>query len=361
MKWKNILIIILLAIIVGGGAWWMATKYKPPTITETPERGQFPKTEKLEEAEEPEEIQKPEVSEEKEEPTPLIETLFPSPYIISWMEGNSTLSLTKASLGTISAPRNLIKVYEIGNYKEGEKIHAITLYLKVKTGGDYESIRMNMRREINEEADLVKPNTQQFFFPDSGGMQASPNTTYTDQKVIFVVPEIEKEFYFAISDFYFSITAEDDKLELKREEWEAHLNEDYGIEISYPEYLFKEICEGFDGKLIVFDSTKVGAKSGCDCFGKEDCYHGLISVAVYSDEDADLETLMKPHLIEGFEQTPLIVDGEGATKLFKKDKPDEAYVYVEMLGYILEIAYRDVYGLKYLRTFNRILSNLILY
>jgi len=353
MNWKNILIIILLAIIVGGGSWWLAVRYKP-SISESP------KAEEPSEAEEETGGKIEETEEFVEGTESLIETPFSSPYFVSWMEGEVLLSLTKASLGTIPAPQGLNKIYEIGNYKEGEKVYALTLYLKVKTGDDYYSVPLNMRRE-SKEGDLTKPNTRQFFFPDSGGMQASPNTTYTDQKVIFVVPETEREFHFTISDFYFSITVEDDKLGLIREDWETHLNEDYWIEISYPEYLFKEVCEGFGEDLIVFDPTKIGAESGCDCFGKENCYSGLISVIIYPEGSTDLQTLMKSHLIEGFEQTPLIVDGEGATKLFKEGEQGEIYIYIEILDYIMEIAYRDVYDLKYLRTFNRIISNLSLY
>jgi len=359
-----IVIIITVGVIVvlGGGAYFLTTKKstspEPGKIIEKAEQIKF-KIEEINKIEEliQEEKQVEEVVVEKE-PLDLIETPFSSPYLVSWMEGSALLSLTKASLGTTKTSHGLRKLPERGNYAEGERIHALTLYLKVKTGNEYYSVRMNMRREINKEGDLIKPNTQQFRFPDSGGTQASPNTTYSDEKIIFVVPEAEKEFYFAISDFYFSLTVEDGEIKLKRENWGVHRHNAYDFNVKYPEQWFKEVCEKYGEDKIIFDPTKVGAKSGCDCEAHRDCYYGAVAVSAYLKGWAYLDTLTKPYLVEGFKKTSIIIDGKEAVRLFKEDKPSEVYVYIERSNYILELAYRDVYGLKHLRTFNRMAANL---
>lgn len=362
-----IIIIVGAIVILGGGAYFLTTNknLSPETEKNIEELEQKDsKIEELSKEEEKEKQEEQQVEESKEEeivveePSELIETSFSSPYLVSWVEGPVLLSLTEASLGTISAPRGIRKFSGFGNYNEGEKIHALTLYFKIKTGDDYYSVPLRIRRETNEEADLIKPNTQQFMFPDSGGMQASPETIYTNQKIIFVVPETEKEFYFTISDFYFSITAEGNQLKLKRENRETHRHTVYGFNLEYPEFWFKEVCSRFGEDRIIFDPTKVGAKSGCDCETYKDCYYGAIAVNAYAKGWTDLNTLIKPHLVKGFVKHPVIVGGQEGVKLLKEDSPSEVYVYVERSNYVLELAYRDIYGLEHLRTFNRMVANL---
>lgn len=305
------------------------------------------------------EEEKEEVEEEvEEEAAPLIESSFSHPHLISWIQEDSVLSLTKATLGTISAPAGLRKLYEIGNYKEGEKLYTFTLYLKIQSGNSGKCVRMNIRRE-GDEAELIAPNTQQFMFPGTGGCSTIPNTTYRDQKVIFVVPKIEKESSFVINNLYFTLSAEGDSLKLTREDWETYYGGSYGFNIKYPEKWYKEVCEKYGEDVVIFDPMKVGAQSGCSCYDDgEDCYAGVVSVAVYIKGLADLDTLVKPLLSEGFKQTPLIIGGREARKLFKEDVPNEVYVFVSRPDYTLKIRYKDIYDLIYLKTFDRMLNSM---
>ncbi len=140
----------------------------------------------------------------------LIESSFSYPYPVSWEEKNVKFSLTKVSLGKISAPFNLSKLSG-GKYNTGEEVYALVLYLKINTSkmNSSQCIPLNIRRLINEEGDLLAPNTKQFYFPDSGGCIAMPNKTYFDQKIIFVVPEQEKEFHITTGgqlNMFFTIT-----------------------------------------------------------------------------------------------------------------------------------------------------------
>lgn len=109
---------------------------------------------------------------------------FSYPYPVSWKEGQSELFITGASL-------------------ENNKL---TLALKVRVGNTYECIPLNLRLLLNEEGDMERPITQQFQFPDSGGCQGTPNTTYNDQYVVFSVASVVPPFFITtggLSNVYF--------------------------------------------------------------------------------------------------------------------------------------------------------------
>lgn len=149
--------------------------------------------------------------------TSLITKNFSSPYPLLWQEawsGKETIdyALTKVSLGKRTAPPGLQKTSG-DYYKANEEIFALTLYFKVKTsnwnGPGALCIKPSLRRLINEEGDLLPPDNQDFYSANMKMGCAGPNRTYSDQEVIFVVPENEKEFTFTTggkSNIFFSVT-----------------------------------------------------------------------------------------------------------------------------------------------------------
>jgi|GEM_PF-3400237 len=119
---------------------------------------------------------------------------FSYPYAISWKEDGIDFFLTGISLGKTLAPERL-KKSSVDYYSSGEEVNALTLTFKITNAQNkYECANLNIRRVINEEGDMFSPNTDQFHFPGSGGCMMENNTSYQDQKVIFVVPENEKSF-----------------------------------------------------------------------------------------------------------------------------------------------------------------------
>jgi hypothetical protein len=123
-----------------------------------------------------------------------IEKQFSYPYPISWEESGIDFFLTGVSFGKILAPERTKK--SSGSYYDiGEEINALMLTFKIiNTKNDYECVGLNIRRIINEEGNMMAPNTDQFHFPGSGGCMIENNSFYEDQKVIFVAPENEKSF-----------------------------------------------------------------------------------------------------------------------------------------------------------------------
>jgi len=113
---------------------------------------------------------------------------------IVWNEGTAELSVNDVRLGNVSAPSDLLKIYENSNYLEGEMIYALILNLKVETGEKNENISLNIRRRDNQ-GDLHMPNTRQFKFAGSGGTLARANNTFYHD-VYFVVLEGEETFEF---------------------------------------------------------------------------------------------------------------------------------------------------------------------
>ena len=123
-----------------------------------------------------------------------IEKQFSYPYVISWKEDGIDFFLTGISFGKTVAPERLKKLSG-EYYNSGEEINALTLTFKIaNTQNKYKCADINIRRVINEEGDMIHPNTDQFHFPGSGGCMMENNTSYQDQKVIFVVSEDEKNF-----------------------------------------------------------------------------------------------------------------------------------------------------------------------
>ncbi len=132
---------------------------------------------------------------------------FSYPFPLSWQEDGISYSLAGVSLGRIVAPPGLIKT-SVENFNPGEEIYALTLVFKIKSSQDA-SVPMNFRMELNEEGDMAVPNTRQFMFPGTGGQLAIQNITYTDQRVIFVVPESQKVFNITTggkSNIFFTVT-----------------------------------------------------------------------------------------------------------------------------------------------------------
>jgi len=154
------------------------------------------------------------------EETPILSKNFSYPYPLSWQENNINFDLIGVSLGQTPAPSRL-KNSSGGYYKEGEKIYALTLILKIKSPQTYTScVLMNLRREINELGDMASPNNEQFYFPDTGGCMPKKDETYSDQGVIFVVPESEKLFTFTTggqSKIFFTVQVlENEELKVEK-------------------------------------------------------------------------------------------------------------------------------------------------
>jgi hypothetical protein len=173
----------------------------------------------------------------------ILEEKFSYPYPVSWQEEGVTFNLTGISLGKISAPSNLLK-NSGGYYEEGEEVYALTLVLEVKTPETkVECMRLNLRRELNEKGDMVAPNTDQFHFPNSPnsmGCVPAKNITYTDQKIIFVVPESENKISITTggeSNIYFTIWkfSTESNLQLERDLAGEGLKElaPYAADVSY--------------------------------------------------------------------------------------------------------------------------------
>lgn len=144
---------------------------------------------------------------------PLIEKKFSFPYPVTWKESDTTFSLTGVSIGTrkVEEGERLHKLNPPGAYQTGEKIHALTLFLRIDTRSA-RSVPLNLRR-IEEGRDRIIPNNRDFSFPDSGGIFALEERTYRNQKVVFEVPEGEKEFTITTggtSNAFFIIQLTDD-------------------------------------------------------------------------------------------------------------------------------------------------------
>jgi len=141
--------------------------------------------------------------------TSLFQESFSYLYPLSWQENGINFDLTGVSLGQTPAPLRL-KNSSGGYYKEGEKVYALTLILKIKSPKTSIScVSMNLRREINELGDMASPNNEQFYFPDTSGCMPKKDVTYFDQGVIFVVSETEKAFTLTTggnSNIFFTVT-----------------------------------------------------------------------------------------------------------------------------------------------------------
>jgi len=142
----------------------------------------------------------------------LKKTTLPYPYPVSWTEKGADVDLIGVSFGDMVVT-NYSALYNYSDpktsaYKVGEKIHTLILHLKINTHNSVDCFPLNLRRLLNEEGDLLSPNTSQFRFK-SGGCFMDANQVYPDNQVIFVVPETEREFYITTggaSNIYFTIT-----------------------------------------------------------------------------------------------------------------------------------------------------------
>lgn len=126
---------------------------------------------------------------------PALHRDFAYPYPLTWTEGGVTYSLTGITLGDVPATKYVNKD-ALSFYTEGEPVHAIVLYVKLRTDENGGNADMTMRRVINEEGDMVAPNMNQFYLPESSGAAMRENTTQTDQPIYFLVGSGGQEFIF---------------------------------------------------------------------------------------------------------------------------------------------------------------------
>lgn len=137
---------------------------------------------------------------------------------IAWKDGVGDFTLASVSLGNISAPPNLSNFSDGGDYPAGTRLYLLTLNLTIYMREEGQ-IFINMKRILNEKGDTIPPNTKQFIFPDTNGNRGTANVTYTDQKVIFVVQENEKEFLINTgveSNIFFTVKVENGKVKVEK-------------------------------------------------------------------------------------------------------------------------------------------------
>lgn len=127
--------------------------------------------------------------------TGAVTRTFEYPYPLVWTEGGITYSLTGLAYGYVPATK-FVRKDAASSYKEGEIVHALVLYAKLRTGESGGYANLTMRRVLNEEGDMVPPNVDQFYLQGSGGIMARPNTSYTGQPIYFLVEPGAKEFIF---------------------------------------------------------------------------------------------------------------------------------------------------------------------
>jgi len=145
---------------------------------------------------------------------------FALPYPLTWMDGADGFDLTGVTLGEINAMPDIANMGTGQPYAQGTKLYALTLILKISTGNSASCLSVNMRRVVSEEGDLAQPNTTSYDFPDvrGGNIQdrlrcPAPNSTFDNQKIVFVVPQTDKEFTFTTggsSNIFFFVTVEND-------------------------------------------------------------------------------------------------------------------------------------------------------
>jgi len=140
--------------------------------------------------------------------TNLIQESFSYPYPVEYRYNHTAThffdySLTGLSLGKRTVPSF---VYT-SNYKPGNEIYALTLYLKIKNIGRYGAgvcLDNTFRLLTNEEGDLLAPVNARF-----NADCLYDDQTYFNQEVIFVVPESQKIFNITTggeSNIFFTVT-----------------------------------------------------------------------------------------------------------------------------------------------------------
>ncbi len=179
-------VVLVIAVVIAAGVFYVSKKYPSPPA------GGPKKTSPA----------------QKESPAPEQEK-----YQVFWEENGVEFSLTGVSLGKIPASSGLWKIPGV-SYSAGEEIFALVLDLKIKITEPFGTgVPLNLRRLLNEEGELLAPNTKGFVFPDSGGDFGKPNQIYENQKVVFVVPESAKEFNITTggkTNIFFTITVSGD-------------------------------------------------------------------------------------------------------------------------------------------------------
>lgn len=145
--------------------------------------------------------------------SPYSESNYNAPYPIDWQEGFGHIYLTDIYIGKIEAPQNLSKSSQGGLYPAGTELAAVVFTFKITISGispNSYCIPVNMRRLLNEEGDLEPPSNSQFQFSANGVAScALNNTTYQNQKVIFVKSADDKDFEFTTggaSNIFFSVS-----------------------------------------------------------------------------------------------------------------------------------------------------------
>jgi hypothetical protein len=101
-----------------------------------------------------------------------------SPAAVSWMAGQSTVSVTAAAL--------------IGNQ--------LTFTFSVQIGSAPECVPLNLSLVADEEGDLQPPNPASFTFPDSGNCNGGANKLYTNATTTFTVDPSTFPLLFSAQD-----------------------------------------------------------------------------------------------------------------------------------------------------------------
>jgi len=141
------------------------------------------------------------------------ERTFSYPYPVTWSQGSGVLefSITGVRVGEVEVPERFFRsdspAYAV-SAASGESVNALVFHLKARNTSKENRVQppeLLMRRIQNEEGDNYVPNTTQF---DPTLLTLAPNTSYTDQRVIFVVPEDQDTFTFTAdgtTDTYFTV------------------------------------------------------------------------------------------------------------------------------------------------------------
>jgi len=138
----------------------------------------------------------------------LINKIFQYPYPLTWSEISDRIYKLDYSLVGISVGKREIPSFASpsSSYRPGDKIYALTMYLKIRTS-DYTvgfCPNVNLRMELNEEGDFIAPINTVFNDECFWG-----NQTHSNQEAIFVVPESQKKFNITTggeSNIFFTIT-----------------------------------------------------------------------------------------------------------------------------------------------------------
>lgn len=151
---------------------------------------------------------------------------FTSPYPLKWTDQQFIFSLTGVSIGMVTAtamypgntnPASVFMKPNAGYYAVGDQFYGLTIFVKIDASASGGCVPFNMRR-ISPEGDLLAPASRQFFLP-SGGCSAEPNTTYTDQRIVFEVPKTDTAFTLGVGNplrTFFTVQVSGDTLHVEK-------------------------------------------------------------------------------------------------------------------------------------------------